>query len=79
MVPTLVKNCQFPPQSLVCGLVLFLYLASLGTELDNESLRIALALRLGVPIVVEHTCVCGKVDVFGTHGLSCRHSGGRIP
>ena len=53
---------------------------SLGTKLGNESLRIALGLRLDVPIVVEHTCVCGsKVDVFGTHGLSCRRSGGRIP
>ena len=52
---------------------------SLCTKLDNESLRIALGLRLGVPIVVEHTCVCGsKVDVFGTHSLSCRRSGGRI-
>jgi len=36
---------------------------SLGTKLDNESLRIALGLHPGVPIVVEHTCVCGsKVD-----------------
>ena len=26
-----------------------------------------------VPIIVEHTCVCG------THGLSCRRSGGCIP
>ena len=61
---------------------------SLGTKLDNESLRITLGLRLGlrlglhlgVPIVVEHNCVCGsKVSVFGTHGLSCRRSGGRIP
>ena len=49
----------------------------MGTKLDNESLRIALGLHLGVPIVVEHKCVCGsKVDVFGTHGLSCRRSGG---
>ena len=52
----------------------------MDTKLDNESLRIALGLRLGVLIVVEHTCLCGsKVDVFGTHGLSCRHSGDRIP
>ena len=53
---------------------------SLGTKLDNESLRIAVGLRLGFPIVVEHTCVCGsEVDVFGTHGLSCRCNEGRIP
>ena len=53
---------------------------SLGTKLDNESLRIALGLPLGVPIVVGHACVCGsKVDVFGTDGLSCRRSGGHIP
>ena len=46
---------------------------SLGTKLDNESLGIALGLRLGVPIVVEHTSVCcGNVDAYGTHGLSCR-------
>jgi len=52
----------------------------LGIKLDDESLRIALGLRLGVPIVVEHKCVCrANVDVFGTHGLSCRHSGGCIP
>ena len=55
-----------------------LLVPSLGTKLDNVSLRrIALGLHLGVPIVVEHMCVCdSKVDVFG---LSCRHSGGHIP
>ena len=49
---------------------------SLGTKLEKMSLRIALGIRLGVPIIVEHTCVCG--DVFGIHGLSCRRSGGHI-
>ena len=53
---------------------------SLSTMLDNESLRIALGLCLGVSVVVEHTCICGgKVDVYGTHGLCCRCSGGHIP
>ena len=53
---------------------------SLGTKLDDESLRIALGLCLGAAIVVEHTCVCGAiVDIYGTHGLSCQHSGGCLP
>jgi len=47
-------------------------------KLDDESLRIALGLRLGVSIVVEHTCVCGA-NVVHMHGLSCRRSGGCIP
>ena len=52
----------------------------MGTKLDDESLRIALGLRLGVPIVAEHACICGAVvNVFGSHGLSCKRSGGRIP
>ena len=39
--------------------------SSLGTKLNNESLRIGI--RLGAPIVVEYTCVFGgKVDVYGT-------------
>jgi len=45
---------------------------SLGTKLDDESLWIALGLRLCVPIVAEHTCICGAVvNVFGSRGLSC--------
>ena len=40
---------------------------------------IALGLRLGAAIGVDHTYVCGaKVDIYGTHGLSC-HSGGHLP
>ena len=53
---------------------------SLSTKLDDESLHITLGLRLSAAIVVEHTCACGAtVDSFGTHGLSCQCSGGRLP
>ena len=50
-----------------------------GTRLDDRSLRIAIALRLGAPVCAEHRCICGAVvDVSGTHGLSCRKSAGRL-
>ena len=52
--------------------------ASLGLALDDGSLRIAVGLRLGSPIVLEHTCHCGgKVTALGHHGLSCKRSAGR--
>ena len=51
---------------------------SLGTWLDNTSLRIAVSLRLGANMCAPHTCVCGaQVDSTGTHGLACRKSAGR--
>src|SRR5208282_5281978 len=50
-----------------------------GTRLDDRSLRIAIALRLGAPVCAEHRCICGAmVDASGTHGLSCRKSAGRL-
>ena len=51
---------------------------NLGLRLGNDELRIAIGLRLGVPLVRVHHCVCGtEVDQFGHHGLSCRRSAGR--
>ena len=52
---------------------------SLGTHLDDDSFRIACALRLGTSICHPHSCIsCGKaVDKFGRHGLSCTMSSGR--
>ena len=52
---------------------------SLGLKLDDNSLKISCALRLGAPICQPHNCTrCGKeVDSTGTHGLSCERSAGR--
>ena len=55
--------------------------SSLGLRMANESIRVAVGLRLGVPLCTPHTChLCGSlVDASGVHGLSCRRSQGRIP
>ena len=51
-----------------------------GTFIDNDSLRIGVALRGGLTVSIPHRCKCGTtVDAFGTHPLSCRLSAGRIP
>ena len=53
-------------------------LASIGLKMDDSSVRIAVGLRLGAPIVHAHKCVCGViVSTDGIHGLSCRHGNGR--
>ena len=52
--------------------------APLGLNLDNNALRIAIGLRLGVLLVMPHQCPCGAaVDKFGHHGLACKRSAGR--
>ena len=46
--------------------------------MDNATVRIAVGLRLGAPIVRPHVCVCVKmVTIDGLHGLSCRNGSGR--
>lgn len=51
----------------------------LGTLLDDNSLRVAVALRLGCDICEPHHCVCGaSVDSRGRHGLHCARSAGRL-
>ena len=54
-------------------------IASLGLKMNRSQLRISSALRLGSPLCILHTCVCGtKVDQSGVHGFSCRKSAGRF-
>ena len=55
-------------------------LAKLGLHLDDATVRVSVALRLGAPICEPHSCRCGRrVDRLGHHGLSCRYSAGRLP
>ena len=57
-------------------------LAELGLNLSPETVRIAVALRLGARICEPHRCRCGKlVDTLGHHGLACSRSknDGRLP
>ena len=55
-------------------------LAKLGLHLDDATVRVSVALRLGAPICEIHSCRCGRrVDRLGHHGLSCRYSAGRFP
>ena len=51
-------------------------ISSLGLRMDDETLRIAIGLRLGCPLSLPHICAhCGEhVDQFATHGLSCKWS-----
>ena len=53
-------------------------IAACGLRLDDEAVRIAVGLRLGVAICVPHPCPCGvTVDARGAHGLSCKQAAGR--
>ena len=55
--------------------------SSLGLRMDDESIRVAVGLRLGTPLCQSHSCnLCGaEVDHLATHDLSCRRSTGRHP
>ena len=52
---------------------------SLGLRLDDNTLRVAVGLRLGSPLCSPHICHhCGaEVDYLTIHDLSCRWSQGR--
>ena len=54
-------------------------ISSLGLRMDDDTIRVAVGLRLGAPLCRPHTCCrCGsEVDALATHGLSCRQSQGR--
>src|SRR6218665_1087959 len=55
--------------------LLALPISACGLRLDDEAVRTATKLRLGVDLCVQHECPCGTL-VTG-YGLSCRLGHGR--
>ena len=46
---------------------------------DDEVVRIAVGLRLGINICKPHVYICGSVvDVRGSHALTCQRTSGRL-
>ena len=53
--------------------------ASCGMRLDDEAVRIAIGLRLGLELCVPHQCHCGaQVDAFGRHAFVCKKAARQI-
>ena len=52
---------------------------SLGLRMDNCTIRSAVAICLGLPTCLPHSChLCGaNVDELGTHGLHCKRCNGK--
>ncbi len=53
--------------------------SALGLRMDDNTVRVAIGLRLGTAILWRHYCqLCGEeVNTLGRHALCCRNSGGR--
>ena len=55
-------------------------ISSCSLRLDDDAVHVAVGLRLGSVLCMQHVCPCGAtVDCRGTHGLSCKISAGRTP
>ena len=53
-------------------------ITSIGLRMSNETIRVAVGLRLEAKLCEHHQCTCGAlVDARSLHGLSCRRSAGR--
>lgn len=53
-------------------------IASCGLRMEDEAVRVSVALRLGLDLCVPHSCRCGEqVDAQGLHGFVCKKAPGR--
>ena len=53
--------------------------SALGLRMDDDTVRVAVGLRLGAPVCGPHRCqhCSAEVNALGRHALSCRWSEGR--
>jgi len=60
------------------GWLLVLLIDSCGLKLDDEAVRVAVGLRLGLVLCVPHNCHCGSpVDAHALHSFICKRAAGR--
>jgi len=59
--------------------LLALPITNCGLRLDDEAVRVAVGMRLGLGLCVPHSCPCGEqVDAQGLHATVCKKAPGRI-
>jgi len=55
-----------------------LLITSCGLRLDDEAVRVAVGLQLGLNLCVPHQCRCGSaVDARGLHSFVCKRAPGK--
>jgi len=58
---------------------LALPIANCDLRLDDEAVRVAVGMRLGLSLWVPHSCPCGEhVDAQGFHATVCKKAPGRL-
>ena len=59
--------------------LLALPIANCGLRLEDEAVRVAVGMRLGLTLCVPHKCHCGSdVDAQGRHAMVCKKAPGRV-
>ena len=59
--------------------LLALPISNCGLRLDDEAVRVAVGMRLGLNVCVPHTCRCGaEVGAQARHAMSCKKAPGRF-
>jgi len=59
--------------------LLALLIANCGLRFDDEAVRVAVGMRLGLALCVPHSCPCGdQVDAQDLHAMAYKEAPGRI-